>query len=165
MQILWIGWAKLNPRLSYFLPYHWHTSVHTLQHFDHLYLLFLNNDNCELLGSPLSKHFLTWFFWWELVNEEKLLVIGWDTRGKIGYALKRRPRQMRLDLLSQMTYSHLSNKRVAYTYRFWKIPPSTKKKSPLHVYWFRKYIPTSTFIPASSFSDLAFVISVICLII
>ena len=32
-------------------------------------------------------------------------------------------------------------------------PP--QKKSPLHVYWFHKYIPTSMFIPASTFSDLA----------
>ena len=32
-------------------------------------------------------------------------------------------------------------------------PP--QKKSPLHVYWFYKCIPTSTFIPASMFSDFA----------
>ena len=56
---------------------------------------------------------------------------------------------------SNLPYSCLSNKRGAHAYRFWKIPPSTKKKSPLHVYWFHTYIPTSTFIPASTFSDLA----------
>ena len=27
-------------------------------------------------------------------------------------------------------YSHLSNKRGAHAYRFWKIPPSTKKNPP-----------------------------------
>ena len=68
---------------------------------------------------------------------------------------------------SSFHYSHLSNKRGAHAYRFWKIPPSTKKKFPLQVYWFHKFIPTSTFIPASTFSDLAILLqcTVIYLII
>ena len=36
-----------------------------------------------------------------------------------------------------------------------KNPTLHQKKSPLQVYWFHKYIPTSTFIPASTFSDFA----------
>jgi hypothetical protein len=36
-------------------------------------------------------------------------------------------------------YSHLSNKRGAHAYRFWKIPPSSKQKSTLHVYWFLRF--------------------------
>ena len=39
-------------------------------------------------------------------------------------------------------YSHLSNKRGAHSYRFWKIPPSTKKN------------PSSTFIDSLDFSTL-----------
>ena len=31
---------------------------------------------------------------------------------------------------SQTTYSHLSNKRGAHAYQFWKIPPSSKKNPP-----------------------------------
>ena len=42
-------------------------------------------------------------------------------------------------------YSHLSNKRGAHNYWFWKIPPSTKRKSSLHVYWFHEYLPPFTF--------------------
>ena len=37
------------------------------------------------------------------------------------------------------TYSHLSNKPGAHVYRFWKIPPSTKQKSTLHVYWILRF--------------------------
>ena len=37
------------------------------------------------------------------------------------------------------TYSHLSNKRGAHAYRFWKIPPSSNQKSTLHVYWFLRF--------------------------
>ena len=36
-------------------------------------------------------------------------------------------------------YSHLSNKRWAHVYRFWKIPSSSKQKSPLLVYWFLRF--------------------------
>ena len=36
-------------------------------------------------------------------------------------------------------YSHLSNKRGTHAYRFWKIPLSTKQKSPLHVYWILRF--------------------------
>ena len=37
-------------------------------------------------------------------------------------------------------YSHLSNKRGAHAlYLFWKIPPSAKQKSTLHVYWFLRF--------------------------
>ena len=39
--------------------------------------------------------------------------------------------------------------------RFSKNFTLQKIKSPLHVYLFHKYFPTSTFIPASTFSDLA----------
>ena len=66
-------------------------------------------------------------------------------------------------------YSHLSNKRGAHAYRFWKIPPSTKT---LHIYWILRFfhppqstprflelctsffqkIPPSTFIPTSTFN-------------
>ena len=29
----------------------------------------------------------------------------------------------------------------SHAYLFWKIPPSTKKKSPFHIYWFYEYFP------------------------
>ena len=48
-------------------------------------------------------------------------------------------------------YSHLSNKCGVHTYRFWKIPPSTKRKSTLHVYSIHKHLPPPTFSPASTF--------------
>ena len=102
----------------------------------------------------LHKFVLCWIFSL-VIRCDKLLLL------KCSEFLSRRS--------TEQTYSHLSNKRGAHTYRFWKIPPSTKK-STLHVYWFLRFfppstphllelcisffhkIPPSTFIPTSTFS-------------
>ena len=45
-----------------------------------------------------------------------------------------------------MAYSHLSNKPIL------KNSILHKRKSTLHIYWFHKHLPPSTFIPASTFT-------------
>ena len=111
---LWPKWKNLGPGVTT-------TFLATNTYFDFLHIYMVINLICITVPERVEWRVV-------LVGTNQRLAAQ---RFSVNYPL--------MSSSNYSTYSHLSNKCGAHAYRFLKIPPSTKQKSTLHVYWFLRF--------------------------